>query len=142
MVYRGAMVFPAVFGGVGLLLWLTAAKLLMNVAAERRGAIRVRGVVTGHGHYTGRGRVMYYPIFKVTLADGRTITGDTRVGIAKSWKSPKEGARVTLLYREGAEAPLISLGIAPVLPSIILGVVGAGFAFAAIGLALAIAHHK
>ncbi len=124
-----ALIVLGVMGCVCVLLWGIA--LVSALAARIPGdAIMVQGVVVGFSQHhsrgrRGRSRLMYAPIYRVTLPDGQTIESGAASGISKSWQSPPVGTPVTLAYipRGGASA-LRETGAMRFLAPIILFCVG------------------
>ena len=106
------------------------------VASERTNGTRVTGEVIGHGDYVSHGRTMYFPIYRVTLADGRTIESEATTAMAATWKSPKVGVRRPLVYHEGMKPAFSQLSWLPYLPAMIMAALGAGFAAVTVIVAL------
>ncbi len=110
----------ALFGAVGLGLWVLAAYQLLQA---RRGVL-VDAEVTGFTTYVDRGQTMYSARLKAVV-DGREVHGTSAV--AKSWESPPVGTVVRARYRaEDPEAPLVDGGPGQYVLPAALFLVGAG----------------
>ena len=129
------MVAVVVLGVIGLVIVAIALKLYASVRTQRGRGVRVVAEVVRHDEYTSHGQTMFYPIYAATL-DGKRVEGQAATTMAKTWPSPKRGAKRTIIYRAGEDPPFSELGFVPLLPALIMGVLGAALLTVAIGIAM------
>ena len=120
---------------VAVVLWAIVAVFLVRIAGDRKGAVRVQGVITGARQFVDRGRTMYCATFEARTPTGEVVHGVS--GIAKSWE-PTVGKSVSLLWNpKNSEDPLIETGIMPLVPPLLVG--GFAMAFTVVSCAILVA---
>jgi len=126
----------ALFGLIGLVMGAVAAKMFASARQQRTRGVRVVGEVIRHGEYTSGGQTMYVPIFKVVLAGGAMVESEAAPQIATTSQRPPIGTKRDLVYHGAMKPVFTRLDSTSLAPALIAGVIGAGFAVAAVAIAM------